>query len=66
MIYYLRVQEAGTGSETRFRASAIINFLLDGNEWYVYSWEDQIGEDDPETGQQLPTMGVLRGTFGSN
>jgi len=66
VIYYLRVQEAGNGGETRFRASAIINFVLDGNDWYVNRWEDQVGEDDPDTGQPLPTMGVLRATFGSN
>lgn len=66
VIYYLRVQEAGNQSETRFRGSAIINFRLEGNFWYVYSWEDQVGESDPESGQILPTMGVLRGTFGSN
>ncbi len=66
VIYFLKVTEEGTTDETRFRASAIINFRLEGNYWYVYSWEDQVGESDPDSGQILPTMGVLRGTFGSN
>ena len=66
VIYYIKVTNASDGSETRYRASAIITFRFEGNSWYVYRWEDQIGESDPENGQTLPTMGVLRGTFGSN
>lgn len=65
VIYYLRVTNASDGSETRYRASAIITFRFEGNFWYVYRWEDQIGESDPDNGNILPTMGVLRGTFGS-
>jgi len=64
VIYYVKV--ASDGSETRYRASAIIIFRFEGNFWYVYSWEDQVGESDPASGTILPTMGVLRGTFGSN
>jgi len=66
VIYYIRVTDPSDGSETRYRASAIITFRLEGNFWYVYRWEDQIGESDPDSEQILPTMGVLRGTFGSN
>lgn len=66
VIYYVRVTDPGTQAETRFRGSAIINFQLQANYWYVSSWEDQNGENDPDSGELLPTMGVLRGTFGSN
>ncbi len=66
VIYYVTVTDPSDGSETRYRASAIITFRFEGNFWYVYRWEDQTGESDPDTGQILPTLGVLRGTFGSN
>lgn len=66
VIYYIKVTNASDGSESRYRASAIITFRFEGNFWYVYRWEDQIGESDPDSGNILPTMGVLRGTFGSN
>ncbi len=65
VIYYIRVTNTSDGAETRYRASAIITFRFEGNFWYVYRWEDQIGESDPDNGNILPTMGVLRGTFGS-
>lgn len=66
VIYYIKVTNTSDGSETRYRASAIITFRFEGNFWYVYRWEDQVGESDPDNGNILPTMGVLRGTFGSN
>ena len=66
VIYYLRVTDSNDGSEIRYRASALVTFRLEGNFWYIYRWEDQTGESDPDSGQILPTMGVLRGTFGSN
>lgn len=66
VIYYVRVTDPNDASEIRYRASAIITFRLEGNFWYIYRWEDQTGESDPDSGQILPTLGVLRGTFGSN
>jgi len=65
VIYYLKATNVSDGAEVRYRASAIITFRFEGNFWYVYRWEDQIGEGDPDNGNILPTMGVLRGTFGS-
>jgi hypothetical protein len=65
VIYDVTVTSAVDGSTTRYRGSAIITFRLEGNFWYVYQWRDQQGESDPGTGQPLPTMGVLRGTFAS-
>lgn len=66
VIYYVQVSDPNDGSEIRYRGSAIITFRLEGNFWYIYRWEDQTGESDPDSGQILPTLGVLRGTFGSN
>jgi hypothetical protein len=65
VIYDVTVTSNLDGSVTRYRGSAIITFRLEGNFWYVYQWRDQQGESDPDTGQLLPTMGVLRGTFAS-
>ncbi len=65
VIYDVTVTENANGSSTRYRGKAIITFRLEGNFWYIYQWRDQQGESDPETNQLLPTMGVLRGTFGS-
>jgi hypothetical protein len=66
VIYYVRVTDPNDGSEIRYRASALVTFRLEGNFWYIYRWEDQTGESDPDSGQILPSLGVLRGTFGSN
>jgi hypothetical protein len=65
VIYDLTVTNDADNSVTRYRGSAIITFRLESNFWYIYQWRDQQGESDPDTGQLLPTMGVLRGTFGS-
>lgn len=66
VIYAVTVTDPNDNSEIRYRGSAIITFSLEGNFWYIYKWEDQTGESDPDSGQILPTLGVLRGTFGSN
>jgi hypothetical protein len=67
VIYYLTSTNDLSGSEIRYSGSAIITFLLEGTEWYIYRWEDQQGESDPDNEQQiLPSLGVLRATFGSN
>lgn len=67
VIYDLTVQSTVDGSSIRYRASAIINFRLEGNFWYISSWRDQQGESDPDDPSQLfSSMGVLRGVFGSN
>ncbi len=65
VIYDVTVTSNADNSVTRYRGSAIITFRLEGNFWYIYQWRDQQGESDPTTGQLLPTMGVLRGTFAS-
>lgn len=65
VIYDLTVTANAGGSSIRYRGSATITFRLEGNFWYIYQWRDQQGESDPDTQQLLSTMGVLRGTFGS-
>ena len=65
VIYDITVTSNLDGSSTRYRGSATITFKLEGSFWYIYEWRDQQGESDPDTGQLLPTMGVLRGTFAS-
>ena len=66
VIYDVTVTSKSDQSTTRYRGRAIITFRLEGNFYYIAKWEDQIGESNPDNpGQSLPTMGVLRGTFGS-
>ncbi len=66
VVYDLTVTSKIDGSATRYRGRAIITFRLEGNFWYIAKWEDQFGEGNPDNPEQiLPTMGVLRGTFGS-
>ena len=65
VIYDLTVTNDSDGSVVRYRGSAIITFSLEGNFWYITQWRDQQGESDPDTGQLLSTMGVLRGNFAS-
>lgn len=65
VIYDLTVTNNADNSVTRYRGSAIITFRLESNFWYIYQWRDQQGESDPGSGQPLPSMGVLRGTFAS-
>jgi len=66
IIYDLVVTNDADGSTVRYRGSADITFRLDDNFWYVYLWEDRNGESAPGGGPIFSTMGVLRGTFGSN
>jgi hypothetical protein len=66
VIYDLIITNTADGSTTRYRASAIITFSLEGNFWYISRWQDQQGESNPDNpGQLLSSMGVLRGTFAS-
>jgi len=65
VIYDLTVTNLADNSAVRYRASADITFRLEGPSWYVYLWDDRNGESPPEGGGSLQTMGVLRGTFGS-
>lgn len=66
VIYDLIITNSADNSVTRYRASAIITFTLEGNFWYISRWRDQQGESNPDSpGQILSSMGVLRGTFAS-
>lgn len=63
--YQLTVTDSQTGSVARYRAKAVLEFTLEGSYYYLSSWRDEQGEEDPETGATLETMGMLRGAFGS-
>jgi hypothetical protein len=67
VIYDITVTDQG-GTINRYRGSADIIFVLEGNFWYVSRWADRTGEPDPANpgSPALPTMGVLRGTISSN
>ncbi len=65
IVYDLLVTNDQDGSQVRYRGKCDVIFRLEANFWYIYEWRDLQGESDPDTGQLLNTMGVLRGTFGS-
>ncbi len=65
IVYDLVVTNDADGSVVRYRAKCDVIFRLEANFWYIYEWRDLQGESDPGTGQLLNSMGVLRGTFGS-
>ena len=65
IVYDLKVINDQDGSQVRYRGKCDVIFRLEANFWYIYEWRDLQGESDPDTGQLLNTMGVLRGTFGS-
>jgi hypothetical protein len=65
IIYLLTVEDAQTGSITRYRGSAVLEFTLEGSYYFLSYWRDEQGEEDPDTGAPLETMGRLRGAFGS-
>ena len=65
IVYDLLVINDQDGSQVRYRGKCDVIFRLEANFWYIYEWRDLQGESDPDTGQLLNTMGVLRGTFGS-
>jgi hypothetical protein len=65
VIYDMAVTSGVPPSTVRYRGSAIITFSLEGNFWYISEWRDQQGESDPDSGQLLSTLGVLRANFAS-
>ncbi len=65
VIYDLTVTSTVDASKVRYRGLADIKFTLEANFWYISEWHDRQGESDPDSGQLLSTMGVLRGSFAS-
>lgn len=65
VIYSLVVTDVGSGSSTRYRGRAVLEFTLEGSFWYLSYWRDEQGEQDlPDNpNSTLQTMGALRGTF---
>jgi hypothetical protein len=62
LIYFMTVT-AADGSVTRYRARALLDFTLIDSDWYLTAWSDLEGENDPDSGNLLPTSGSLRGAF---
>ncbi len=62
-IYRVDVQESG--GVVPYRASVTFNLRLDGTYWVLTRWLDEQGEQDPDTGAQLPSLGQRRGAFAS-
>ncbi len=65
VIYDVIVTSKVDASRVRYRGLADIKFTLEGNFWYISEWRDRQGESDPDSGQLLSTLGVLRGSFAS-
>jgi len=66
IIYLVEVTDQ-TGSVTKYRGRATLQFELQGSYWYLTYWRDENGESDPDNPDvQLPTMGVLRANFAAN
>ena len=61
--YLLTITNSQDGSTTRYRARATLLFHTDGAFWYLEAWRDDQGENDPDTGDPLQSMGFLRGAF---
>ena len=61
--YLINVTNSQDGSVTRYRARATLEFKAEGSFWYLATWRDDQGENDPDTGDPLQSMGFLRGAF---
>lgn len=63
--YVYSMDVSSGGSNVLYRASAIFEFKLEGTYWVLSRWYDEQGENDPESGSLLPTLGQRRGAFES-
>ncbi len=52
-----------SGSQVPYRATVSLDFRLDGTFWVLYRWFDEQGEQDPDSGANLPSLGQRRGAF---
>jgi hypothetical protein len=59
--YSIVVDESG--SQVPYRATVSLDFRLDGTFWVLYRWFDEQGEQDPDSGANLPSLGQRRGAF---
>jgi len=64
-LVYSLDQTSSDGSVVKYRGQVIIIFRQIGSFWYIDNWEDLQGEEDPDTGAALTSMGGLRGAFAS-
>ena len=63
LVYTYSVTVEESGSEVPYRARARLFFRMDGTYWVLYKWQDEQGEEDPDTGASLSTLGQRRGAF---
>jgi len=61
--YIYRAEVTEGGGEVPYRASVTLEFRLDGTFWVLTRWFDEQGEEDPDTGSPLPSLGQRRGAF---
>jgi hypothetical protein len=61
--YVYAIEVESGGSTVPYRATATLEFILDGTFWKLSRWYDENGENDPESGGLLPTIGQRRGAF---
>jgi len=52
-----------SGSQVPYRATVSLDFRLDGTFWVLFRWFDEQGEQDPDSGANLPSLGQRRGAF---
>lgn len=64
VIYFLK-ETATDGSEIGYRGRMLVGFKLETSFVFITRWEDLEGQDDPDTGAALTTLGRLRGAFAS-
>lgn len=66
LIYVYAVEVAESGGETPYRARARLEFRIEATEWRLVRWIDEQGENDPDTGGLLPSLGQRRGAFAAS
>ncbi len=61
--YIYRIDVHESGGIVPYRASVTFNLRLEGTYWVLTRWYDEQGEQDPDSGAQLPSLGQRRGAF---
>jgi hypothetical protein len=63
LIYFIEVTDNISGTVTKYRGRAELRFAVPTTDWALVQWVDEGGENDPDGGGALQTMGFLRGAF---
>ena len=64
--YVYSMTVSSGGGSVPYRASVILEFQLEGTSWVLDRWSDEQGENDPDSGSLLPTLGQRRGAFAAS